>query len=85
MLAIGFGLWETGFMPKRNLRIVKRFANIPILGVCEQCNAQFSVDPEDQMMEVQAAIENQFNAHKCKPDDASRADARIVTEATKGS
>ena len=62
-LAIGFGLWETGFMPNRNLRIVKRFANIPVQGVCEQCNAQFSVDPEDQMMEVQAAIENQFNTH----------------------
>jgi hypothetical protein len=71
-------------MPKRNLRIVKRFANIPIRGVCEQCNSQFSVDPEDQMMEVQAAIENQFNAHKCKAEDASQAHARIVGEVTKG-
>ena len=71
-------------MPKRNLRIVKRFANIPVQGVCEQCNAQFSVDPEDQMMEVQAAIENLFNAHKCKPEDASQADVRVVREATNG-
>ena len=71
-------------MPKHNLKIVKRFANIPVLGVCEQCHAQFSVDPEDQMMEVQAAIENQFNAHKCKPVDASQSDARIVREATNG-
>ena len=31
---------------KRKFRIVKRENNIPVLGVCECCNAEFAVDPE---------------------------------------
>ena len=60
------GLWETGFMPKRNLRIVKRVRNVPVLGICEYCNTQFSGDPK--MGNAQSAIQEQFNAHKCKPE-----------------
>ena len=80
-MAIPVGLWETQFMPKRNLRIVKRVRNVPVLGICEHCNAQFSGDPERG--NAQSAIQEQFNAHKCKPEDASQAAARIVKEATK--
>ena len=32
-------------MPKRNLRIVKRIRNVPVLGICECCNARFLRDP----------------------------------------
>ncbi len=28
-------LWETVGMPKRNLRIVKRVKNVPVIGICE--------------------------------------------------
>ena len=31
-------------MPKRNLTIVRRGSNIPVMGICEYCNAQFSAD-----------------------------------------
>jgi hypothetical protein len=31
---------------KRKFRIVKRENNIPVLGVCEYCNAEFAADPE---------------------------------------
>ena len=31
-------------MAKRKFRIVKRENNIPVLGVCEYCNAEFAVD-----------------------------------------
>ena len=60
-------LWETVGMAKRNLRTVKRVRGVPVLGICEQCNAQFSGDPN---MGAQAAIQAQFNAHTCKPQAA---------------
>jgi hypothetical protein len=80
-LALEAGLWETVGMAKRNLRIVKRVRNIPVLAVCEHCNAQFSGDPNRG--NAQSAIQSQFNAHKCKSEVASQAAARIVTETTK--
>jgi hypothetical protein len=76
------GLWETVPMLKRNLRIVKRVRNAPVLGICEYCNMQFSADPIGQPSDAQAAIQQQFNAHKCKPEDASQTAARIVRENT---
>ena len=33
-------------MAKRKFRIVKRENNIPVLGVHEYCNAEFTADPE---------------------------------------
>jgi hypothetical protein len=53
-------------MPKRNLRIVRRGANIPVVGICEYCNAQFSADPTGRMIEGQPSVQEQFDAHKCK-------------------
>jgi hypothetical protein len=70
-------------MAKRNLRIVKRVRNVPVLAICEHCNAQFLGDPN--MGNAQSAIQSQFNAHKCKSEDASQGAARIVREATKDS
>ncbi len=56
-------------MPKRKLRIVKRVRNVPVLGICEACNRQFTGDPN--MGNAQSAIQEQFNSHPCKPPDAS--------------
>ena len=67
-------------MAKRNLRFVKRVRNVPVLGICERCNAQFSGDPN--MGNAQSAIQEQFNAHKCQPIDSSQNALRIVREAT---
>ncbi len=68
-------------MPERNLRIVKR---TPIaLAICESCNMQFhSKQPVEDNAEIDLKI--QFSKHKCKPEDASQAAARIVREATEG-
>jgi hypothetical protein len=73
-------------MAKRTLRIVKRTRNVPVLGICEFCNAQFPADPHrlGQLGNAQASIQEQFNAHTCKPEDASQAAVRIVREATEG-
>ncbi len=54
-------------MAKRNLRIVRRERNVPVLGMCESCNAQFSGDP--RMGNAQSAIQEAFNRHKCQSQD----------------
>jgi len=67
-------------MPKRTLRIVKRVRNVPVLGICESCQAQFSGNPS--MGNAQSAIQEQFNAHKCKPESSSQpaaATAKVTT------
>jgi hypothetical protein len=69
-------------MPKRNLRIVKRIRNIPALGICERCNEQFVGDPDRG--NAQSSIQNQFNAHKCKPMESSQNAPRIVRESPEG-
>ncbi len=67
-------------MPKRHLRIVKRVRNVPVLGICELCNAQFSGDTGEG--NAQSAIQRQFNTHKCKPGEARQATARADKEAS---
>ena len=56
-------------MPKRKLRIVKRVRNVPVLGICELCSAQFEGNPN--MGNAQSAIQEQFIVHTCKPPFAS--------------
>src|ERR1039458_8095121 len=67
---------------KRKFRIVKRENNVPVLGVCEYCNAEFSADPETtgRPKDAHAHIQKQFVAHKCKRFDASKNAVRIVRE-----
>ena len=70
-------------MPTRRLRIVRRVKNIPVLGICEFCNMQFPAQhPLSGPSEAQAAIQQQFNAHKCEREDFSQAAVRTVREAT---
>ena len=67
---------------KRKFRIVKRENNIPVLGMCEYCNAEFTADPEiiGRPKDAHAHIQQQFIAHKCKRLDASKNSARIASE-----
>ncbi|MGA9811615.1 MAG: hypothetical protein WBQ64_02490 [Terriglobales bacterium] len=55
-------------MAKRNLRIIKRVKNVPVIGICEACNQQFQAEhqPAGQQARAQAVIQQQFNAHKCE-------------------
>lgn len=55
-------------MVKRKFRIVKRENNIPVLGVCEYCNAEFTADPETigRPQDAHAFIQKHFIAHECK-------------------
>jgi hypothetical protein len=58
-------------MTKRELRIVQES---PMLGICEYCNAQFRADDGD--------IQQQFESHKCRPQDFAQNARHIVREAT---
>jgi hypothetical protein len=63
-------------MAKRKLRIVKRVRNVPVLGICEGCDAQFSGNPN--MGNAQSAIQEQFNSHPCKRLDAGEGTAPVA-------
>jgi hypothetical protein len=65
-------------MAKRKLRIVRE---TPRLGVCENCNMQFSGVTALGAPYI-AAVQEQFDAHKCKPMDSSQNALRVVREAT---
>jgi hypothetical protein len=69
-------------MAKRRFRIVKRENNIPVLGVCEYCHAEFTADPETigRPQDAHAFVQKQFTAHKCKRLDTSRYRVRTVSE-----
>jgi hypothetical protein len=62
-------------MPKRNLRIIKRVKNVPVIGICEACKTEFHAEhqPAGQQSRAQAVIQQQFNAHKCPAPDANSA------------
>ena len=70
---------------KRNLRIVKSAGGVPLVGVCEYCNQTFTAaaHPLGEASKTDVDVRDQFEAHKCKRQDASQAAARIVREATK--
>jgi hypothetical protein len=65
-------------MAKRSLRILKRVSNVPSLGVCESCNAQFSADPRQL---GQAGVQQQFNLHKCDANMGATLNANDKTKA----
>jgi len=83
-LALGFGPWETVFMQKRAVRIVKHLGSVPVEAICTFCSRVFKA-PVTTLSKLKDATENlqqQFDRHKCR-EDASQAAARIASEATK--
>jgi hypothetical protein len=67
-------------MPKRKLRIVREDNGTALLGVCEYCNMQFGATLVSLGEDEQTSVQEQFEAHQCKREDANRAAARIITE-----
>jgi len=65
-------------MAKRSLRILKRVSNVPSLGVCESCSAQFSADPRQL---GQAGVQQQFNLHRCDANNGAVLNANDKTKA----
>jgi len=71
-------------MANRKLRIVKRIKGIPVLGICEACKTQFAADPHGvgPLANAQAAIQQQFNVHKCAREDINAGAAPIASQPT---
>ena len=54
-------------MIKRKLKTIRRTNNIPVIGECDVCRMQFHAHyPLSGPSAAQAAIQQQFNAHKCE-------------------
>jgi hypothetical protein len=70
-------------MIKRKLKIVRRTNNIPVMGECSVCQMQFPAHyPLSGQSAAQAAIQQQFNAHKCENASSDQAAAPAAGEAT---
>jgi hypothetical protein len=85
-VALAGDVWETEVMPKRALRVVKWLSSTPAIGVCVFCSQQFKVPMSalTRTADAQAYLQEQFDRHKCKREDASQTALRIVREATEG-
>jgi hypothetical protein len=66
-------------MPQRRLRVVKWLSTTPALGVCTLCSREFKVPMSAlrRTADAQANLQEQFDRHKCQPDDSSQAAARV--------
>jgi hypothetical protein len=66
-------------MIKRRLRVLKWLSTTPAVGVCTLCSQQFKVPISAlrRTADAQASLQNQFDRHKCKPDDTIRTAARV--------
>jgi hypothetical protein len=64
-------------LPKPRLRVVKWLSTTPAIGVCEFCSKQFKVPLTylAKTSDAQANLQEQFDRHKCKQEDASAREA----------
>jgi hypothetical protein len=65
-------------MIKRRLRVVKWLSTTPAVGVCPLCSREFKVPLSAlrRNADAQASLQEQFDSHKCEPEDTSQVDAR---------
>src|ERR1700732_1611659 len=65
-------------MIQRRLRVVKWLSTTPAVAVCTLCSREFKV-PRSALRrtaDAQASLQEQFDRHKCEPQDSSEAPAR---------
>ena len=64
-------------MSQRRLRVVKWLSTTPALGVCTLCSREFKVPMSalKRTADAQASLQEQFERHKCEPEDSSQAAA----------
>jgi hypothetical protein len=55
-----------------NIGYFKTESNVPVLGLCEACNTQFSAELKPGASADKNAMWRKFNAHACKADDGSK-------------
>jgi hypothetical protein len=65
-------------MIQRRLRVVKWLSTTPAVAVCTLCSREFKVPMSAlrRTADAQASLQEQFDRHKCEPQDSSAAPAR---------
>jgi hypothetical protein len=60
-------MWQTVWMPKRNLRVTKWLGMVPAVAVCTFCNREFTVPLSSlkKVTDAQESLRLQFAEHKC--------------------
>ncbi len=66
-------------MIQRRLRVVKWLSTTPAVGVCTLCSREFKVPMSAlrRTADAQASLQEQFDRHKCEPEDSSQAPVRV--------
>jgi len=66
-------------MVQRRLRVAKWLSTTPAVGVCALCNREFKVPLSalKRTADAQASLQEQFNRHKCKPEEPIQTPARV--------
>ena len=62
------------------LRVVKWLTTTPAIGVCTICSREFKVPmcALRRTADARASLQEQFDTHKCEPEDSSEAPARMT-------
>jgi hypothetical protein len=69
-------------MIQRRLRVVKWLSTAPAVGVCTLCSREFKVPMSAlrRTADAQGRLQEQFDRHKCEPEDTSQAPARVPAD-----
>jgi hypothetical protein len=69
-------------MIQRRLRVVKWLSTAPAVGVCTLCSREFKVPMSAlrRTADAQGSLQEQFDRHKCEPEDTSQARARVPAD-----
>jgi hypothetical protein len=69
-------------MIQRRLRVVKWLSTTPALGVCTLCSREFKVPMSalKRTADAQASLQEQFERHKCEPEDSSQSAALVAAD-----
>jgi hypothetical protein len=65
-------------MIQRRLRVAKWLSTTPAVGVCTLCSREFKVPMSAlrRTADAQSSLQQQFDRHKCEPEDSSEVPAR---------
>ena len=69
-------------MIHRRLRVAKWLSTTPAIGVCTICCREFKV-PMNALKttgDAQASLQEQFDRHKCEPEDSSRGSSGVSAD-----
>jgi hypothetical protein len=69
-------------MIQRRLRVVKWLSTTPAIGVCTLCSREFKVPMGAlrRTADAQASLQEQFDRHKCEPEESSQPAARVPAD-----